>query len=62
MVRQVMEEETARVIDGFSILTLVGSMAGVLPHVASILTIIWVLIRIYETETVQKWLGRRRGK
>lgn len=35
----------------------VGTIAQLLPHVAAILTIIWTLIRIYETDTVQRWLG-----
>lgn len=41
----------------------VGTIAQLLPHVAAILTIIWTLIRILETDTVQGWLGRgeKRG-
>lgn len=34
-----------------------GTIAQLLPHVAAILTIIWTLIRIYETDTAQRWLG-----
>jgi hypothetical protein len=36
----------------------VGTVAQLLPHVAAILTIIWTLIRIWETDTVQRWLDR----
>lgn len=37
----------------------VGTLAQVLPHVAALLTIVWTLIRIWETETVQRLLGRQ---
>lgn len=45
-------------IDGLSIATLIGSLVQVLPHIAAILTIVWTGIRIWETRTVQGWLGR----
>lgn len=35
-----------------------GSMVELLPAVASLFTIIWLGIRIYETDTVQRWLGK----
>lgn len=37
----------------------VGTLAQVLPHVAALLTILWTLIRIWETATVQRLLGRQ---
>lgn len=36
----------------------VGTLAQLLPHIAAILTIVWTLIRIFETETVQSALRR----
>lgn len=36
----------------------VGTVAQLLPHVAAILTIFWTLIRIYETDTMQRLLKR----
>lgn len=45
--------------DTFSIGTLLATLVGWLPHVASIVTIVWGLIRIYETKTVQNYLKRR---
>lgn len=48
-------------IDLTSVLTLVGSLVSVLPALASILTIVWTVIRIYETPTVQRFLERRRA-
>jgi hypothetical protein len=53
--------ETAKNIgDAVSVGTVVGTLAGVLPSIAAIITIIWTSIRIYETETVQKMLGKKQ--
>lgn len=41
-------------IDGLSVMTLLGWLVGILPAIATGLTIVWTAIRIYETETVQK--------
>jgi hypothetical protein len=46
--------------DLLSIATLVGSLVSLLPAVAAVLTIIWTAIRIYETDTVQKLLGKNK--
>lgn len=40
----------------------VGTIAELLPHVAALLTIVWTLIRIFETETVKAMLARRRDR
>ncbi len=45
-------------VDGLSVLTVVGTLADMLPSIAAILTIVWTGIRIYETATVQRLLGR----
>jgi sorbitol-specific phosphotransferase system component IIC len=39
----------------------VGTVVEILPAIASVLTIIWMVIRIIETDTVQKLLGRKNG-
>lgn len=44
--------------DGLSVLTVVGTLADMLPSIAALLTIVWTGIRIYETQTVQRLLGR----
>ncbi len=51
-------EQTKHVIDAISIGTVAGTFAGILPHIAAVFTIFWTVIRIYETKTVQKLLGR----
>lgn len=48
--------------DAISIITVVGTLAEVLPALAAILTIVWTAIRIWETDTVQRLLGRQSEK
>tara|TARA_R110000803_G_C11702091_1_gene285633 strand:+ start:195 stop:383 length:189 start_codon:yes stop_codon:yes gene_type:complete len=48
-----MVEETKEMLDVAAASTAVLSMAAWLPPTASILTIIWLGIRIYESNTVQ---------
>lgn len=45
--------------DAVSIVTVIGTLAQWLPAVAALLTIIWTGFRIYETRTVQGWLGNK---
>ncbi|WP_374414298.1 hypothetical protein [Novosphingobium colocasiae] len=46
--------------DVLSFTALLGSLVDVLPAVASLLTILWTAIRIYETDTVQRMVKRER--
>lgn len=51
--------ETAKgAIDALSLVTVVGTLVNVLPAIAAIFSIVWSAIRIYETETVKRWLGK----
>jgi len=54
-----MSENVKHVVDGISITTVIGTLAGWLPVVAAFFTLIWTLIRIYETKTVQRLLGNK---
>ena len=55
------EHETAKTAgDALSIVTVVGTLAEVLPALAALFTIIWTGLRIYETETVQSLLGKKK--
>ena len=54
-----MDEASKHIIDFASIATVLGTLADMLPAVAAIFTIIWTGIRIYETKTVQSWLGKK---
>jgi hypothetical protein len=53
-------EGTKHVIDSISVLTVVGTLADILPPIAALVTIVWTTIRILETETVKGWLAKRK--
>jgi hypothetical protein len=53
--------ETAKhVVDALSLVTVVGTLVQLLPAIAALFTIVWTAIRIYETDTVQKLLGKEK--
>jgi hypothetical protein len=53
-------EQLKLIGDVVSVTTAVGTLAGALPAIAALFTIVWTGIRIYETETVQGILRRYR--
>ncbi len=53
-------EGVKHAVDGLSVLTVVGTLAEILPAVAALFTIIWTGFRIYETETVKGWLKKKK--
>jgi hypothetical protein len=53
-------ETTKHVVDALSIMTVVGTLVEMLPSIAAIFTIVWTVIRIWETKTVQNLLGRTK--
>ena len=54
------DEHTKHLLDGVSVATVMGTLMSWLPAIAALFTIIWTVIRIYETKTVQGWL--KKGK
>jgi hypothetical protein len=54
-----LNESSKHVLDGLSLLTVLGTLVDWLPAVAALLSIIWTLLRIYESKTVQKLLGKK---
>lgn len=59
----VMQHETAKAAgDAISLVTVVGTLAEVLPAIAALLTIVWTGFRIYELDTIQRWLGKNNVK
>ena len=56
-----MDEASKHVIDFASVVTVLGTLADMLPSIAAIFTIVWTAIRIYETKTVQGWLGKKNA-
>ena len=54
------QHDTAKVVaDGAAVLTSVGVMATWLPPLASLFTIIYLGLRIWETDTVRKLTNRK---
>lgn len=53
-------EAAKNVMDAVSVVTVIGTLAQVLPAIAAAFTIVWTVIRIYETKTVQSFF--KRGK
>jgi hypothetical protein len=54
-----MDEAAKHIVDAVSIATVIGTLADMLPSVAAVFTIVWTGIRIWETETVKRWTGRK---
>lgn len=53
--------ETGKMIlDALSVVTVIGTLIDMLPSIAAVFTIIWTGIRIWETETVQRMIGRKK--
>lgn len=52
-------ETVKHAVDALSVVTVVGTLVNMLPSIAAIFTIVWTAIRIYETDTVQGWLGNK---
>jgi hypothetical protein len=44
--------------DAISLGAFIGWLVSALPSIATLLTVVWMLIRIFETRTVQRLLGR----
>jgi hypothetical protein len=57
-----MEEPTKQIIDVISFGTVLGTISAILPPLSALFTIIWVCIRIWETDTVQGLAGRKRRR
>lgn len=51
-------ETTKHAVDAVSVVTVVGTLAQLLPAIAALFTIVWTGFRIYELRTVQNWLGK----
>ena len=53
-----MNDELKTGIDVAAVAGGIGSWFAIIPDVAAILSIIWLTLRIWETETVKRWTGR----
>jgi hypothetical protein len=60
--KEPLTEGTKHVLDGLSVVTVLGALVDILPAVAALFTIVWTGIRIYETKTVQGWISHAKRK
>jgi len=51
-------ETTKHFLDALSLVTVLGTLMSILPSIAALASLVWSVIRIFETKTVQGWLGR----
>ena len=55
-----MQEEAKVAVDALAVTTTVSTLMGWLPAVAAALSIIWTVIRIFETETIQNLIHKKK--
>ena len=53
-----MTEELKTGIDVAAVTGGIGSWFALIPDAAALLSVIWLALRIYESETVKRWTGR----
>lgn len=49
-----LDDTFKHIMDVLSVVTVLGTLANMLPSIAAIFTIIWTGIRIWETDTVKR--------
>lgn len=54
------DDHSKYIVDGVAAGTTIATLAGWLPSIAAIFTILWTALRIYESKTVQRWIHGRR--
>ena len=52
-------ETSKTIVDAVSLMTVAGTLTDMLPAIAALFSIVWSAIRIWETDTVKGWTGRR---
>jgi hypothetical protein len=52
-------EVLKQVLDVLSVATVVGALVDILPSIAALFTIVWTGLRIWETDTIRGWTGRK---
>ena len=55
-----MQEEVKVAVDALAVTTTVSTLMGWIPAVAAALSIIWTVIRIFETETIQNLIHKKK--
>jgi len=57
-----MNEYLAKLGDVLSVGVLIGYFVSALPIIATLLTVIWTALRIYQEPIVQRWLKRKNNE
>jgi len=57
-----MQEEAKTIVDGVAVSGGIATLAGWLPDLTALLTIVWLSLRIWESDTVQRMVGHGRDK
>jgi hypothetical protein len=55
-----MNDHAKTIVDLSSITVVLATLVEWLPAVAALASLIWSIIRIYETQTVQRWVEKCR--
>ena len=55
-----MQEEEKNAVDALAVTTTVSTLMGWLPAVAAALSIVWTVVRIFETNTIQNLIHRKK--
>lgn len=55
-------EQSKTIVDALSVVTVLGTLLQALPALAALFTIIWTLIRIWESDTIRGLTGRDKAK
>ena len=53
-----MNDELKTGLDVAAVAGGIGSWFALIPDIAALLAIVWLALRIWETETVKRWTGR----
>ena len=52
------QDQIKHAVDAVSLGTVAATLVGWLPHIAAIVSIVWGCLRIYETRTIQRLIGK----
>jgi hypothetical protein len=55
-----LSEATLHVLDGSAPATFLGVTLNLIPQATTVIVFLWVLVRLYETDTVQCWVHKRK--
>jgi hypothetical protein len=56
-----LSDSAKQFLDMLSIATVLATLSDMLPSIAALFTICWTAIRIWETDTIRSWTGRKKA-